>query len=279
MIAMKKNRSFSAYPYYVLMVIFIIVPLLLVLWYGLFKTENGSIVFTTEYIKRFFEPVYIQVFLRSVFLAVVSTAICLIIGYPLVYILAGKTFKHKNMLMFLVIVPMWMNFLLRTYAWLSILEKNGILNQILEFLNLPTQSILYTNYAVILGMVYNYLPFMVLPLYTALSKIDRSLINAAEDLGANKFTVFKRVVFPLSLPGVASGITMTFMPAVTTFVISKLLGGGQTTLIGDLIENQFKVANDWNFGSALSLILIVIILLSMRIASKYEEENEGGGLF
>ncbi len=275
---MKKNRTLSAYPYYIWMVIFIVVPMLLVLWYGLFKTENGSIVFTTEYIKRFFEPVYIQVFVRSIVLALISTAICLIIGYPLAYILAGKTFRHKNMLMFLVIVPMWMNFLLRTYAWLTILEKNGILNKILEFLSLPTQNILYTNYAVILGMVYNYLPFMVLPLYTALSKIDNSLINAAEDLGANKFTVFKRVVFPLSLPGVASGITMTFMPAVTTFVISKLLGGGQTTLIGDLIENQFKVANDWNFGSALSLILMVIILFSMRIATKYEKENEGGGL-
>ncbi|MBO5856793.1 MAG: ABC transporter permease [Clostridia bacterium] len=261
------------------MIIFIVVPLVLVLWYALFKNDNGNIAFTTEYIKRFFEPVYIQVFLRSIFLAVVSTAICLLIGYPLAYILAGKTFKHKNMLMFLVIVPMWMNFLLRTYAWLTILEKNGILNQILEFLNLPTQNILYTNYAVILGMVYNYLPFMVLPLYTALSKIDKNLINAAEDLGANKFTVLKKVVFPLSLPGVISGITMTFMPAVTTFVISKLLGGGQTTLIGDLIENQFKVANDWNFGSALSLILMVIILLSMRVMTKYEEENEGGGLF
>ncbi|MBQ2897522.1 MAG: ABC transporter permease [Clostridia bacterium] len=276
---MKKNKSFCAYPYYVWMITFIVIPLLLVLWYALFKSENDSIVFTTEYIKRFFEPIYIQVFLRSIVLAVISTAICLVIGYPLAYILAGKTFKHKNMLMFLVIVPMWMNFLLRTYAWLTILEKNGILNQILRFLNLPTQNILYTNYAVILGMVYNYLPFMVLPLYTVLSKMDINLINAAEDLGANKLTVFKKVVFPLSLPGVVSGITMTFMPAVTTFVISKLLGGGQTTLIGDLIENQFKVANDWNFGSALSLILMVIILLSMRVMTKYEQENEGGGLF
>ena len=158
-------------------------------------------------------------------------------------------------------------------------RKNGILNQILSFLHLPTQSILYTPYAVVLGMVYNYLPFMVLPIYSVLSKMDHSLVEAAQDLGANRMTVFKKVIFPLSLPGVISGITMTFMPAVTTFVISKLLGGGQSTLIGDLIENQFKVANDWNFGSALSLILMIIILISMGIMNKYEEDSIGGGLF
>lgn len=276
---MNKRTSFIATPYLVWMAIFIIVPMLLIVWYGLFKVENGHIQFTLEYIYRFFEPVYIQVFVRSIVLAIVSTGICLVLGYPLAYILSGSTFKNKNILMFLVIVPMWMNFLLRTYAWLSILEKNGILNQILSFLHLPTQSILYTPYAVVLGMVYNYLPFMVLPIYSVLSKMDHSLVEAAQDLGANRMTVFKKVIFPLSLPGVISGITMTFMPAVTTFVISKLLGGGQSTLIGDLIENQFKVANDWHFGSALSLILMIIILISMGIMNKYEEDSIGGGLF
>lgn len=275
---MKHRASAPAYPYLAWMVLFTIVPLLLVIWYGLFKVENGTVSFTLEYFARFFEPVYMQVFARSFLLAVASTAVCLIIGYPLAYILSGTTFKSKNVLLFLIIVPMWMNFLLRTYAWLTILEKNGVLNQLLRFLHLPDQSILYTPYAVILGMVYNYLPFMIIPIYNVLSKIDHNLVEAAADLGAGKAKVFFKVIFPLSLPGVVSGITMTFMPAVTTFVISKLLGGGQSTLIGDVIENQFKVSNDWNFGSALSLVLMIIILLSMRIMTKYEDENAGGGL-
>lgn len=275
---MKRNASAPAYPYVLWMTIFIVVPLLLVIWYGLFKVENGTIQFTLEYFARFFEPVYIQVFVRSIILAVISTAICLLLGYPLAYILAGSTFKNKSVLLFLAIVPMWMNFLLRTYAWLTILEKNGIFNQLLRFFNLPDQNILYTPYAVILGMVYNYLPFMIIPIYNALEKLDHSLVEAAADLGAGKGRIFRKIIFPLSLPGVISGITMTFMPAVTTFVISKLLGGGQSTLIGDVIENQFKVSNDWNFGSALSLVLMIIILLSMRIMTKYEEENAGGGL-
>jgi spermidine/putrescine transport system permease protein len=172
---------------------------------------------------------------------------------------------------------MWMNFLLRTYAWLTLLEKKGLFNTILVGLGLHPLNLLYNDFAVTLGMVYNFIPFMILPIYSVMSKIDRSLVEAAEDLGANPLAVFWRVTFPLSLPGVISGITMVFMPAVTTFVISRLLGGGQYTLIGNLIEQQFLTVGDWNFGSAISVLLILIILVSMAFTSQYEKEQEGGG--
>ena len=174
---------------------------------------------------------------------------------------------------------MWMNFLLRTYAWMTILEQNGVLNIVLSWLRLPTINILYTEAAVILGMVYNFLPFMVLPIYSVLSKIDPSIVEAAEDLGADGITVFRKIIFPLSLPGVVSGIAMVFMPAVTTFVISRLLGGGQFTLIGNLIEQQFLYVNDWGFGSAISLVMMVLILLSMALMSKFAGEDRGLGLW
>ncbi|MEG2338166.1 MAG: ABC transporter permease, partial [Clostridium sp.] len=185
----------------------------------------------------------------------------------------------RNVLILLLIIPMWMNFLLRTYAWMNILEKSGLLNRFLDFIGLPTVDIMYTSSAVVLGMVYNFLPFMVLPIYTVLTKIDRRLIEAAQDLGANKRTVFRKVTFPLSLPGVISGITMVFMPAVTTFVISRLLGGGQYTLIGNLIEQQFLTTLDWNFGSSISVIMLIVILISMAIMSKYDKDKEGVGLW
>ncbi len=219
-----------------------------------------------------------MVLVRSFILAAFSTGICLLLGYPLAMILASKDFERKNIMLLLLIVPMWMNFLLRTYAWLTLLEKKGIINSLLSSLNLPTINIIYTTKAVVLGMVYNFLPFMVLPIYTVLSKIDKSVIEAAEDLGANSFITFKKVIFPLSLPGVISGITMVFMPAVTTFVISRLLGGGHYKLIGNLIEQQFLSVYDWNFGSAISIIMMIVILISMGILSKYEEVREGGGL-
>lgn len=175
---------------------------------------------------------------------------------------------------------MWMNFLLRTYAWVAILGKNGILNSFLGLFGIEPVTLLYTNFAILLGMVYNFLPFMVLPIYTSLSKMDNDLINAAKDLGANSFQVFTKVIFPLSIPGVVSGITMVFMPAVTTFAISRLLGGGKFMLLGDLIEQQFTVVGDWNFGSAISIFMMIIILISMAIMSRFEDDSdkEGGGL-
>lgn len=273
------KKGWIAYPYVVWLVIFIFVPLLLIVFYSVTKTTDEGIVFTLEYFKRFFEPIYIMVLLRSLYLALISTTICLLLGYPLAMILASKEFRHKRVLLLLVVIPMWMNFLLRTYAWLTLLEKNGVINTFISFIGLPKMELLYNQGAVVLGMVYNFLPFMVLPIYSVLIKIDKSIIEAAEDLGANSRTVFRKVIFPLSLPGVVSGITMVYMPAVTTFVISRLLGGGQFTLIGNLIEQQFLYTGEWGFGSALSLLMMILILFSMAIMSKYEKESEGGGLF
>jgi len=266
-------------PYIVWALIFILIPLVLVLYYSVTVTENGVTVFSLANFRKFLQPVYLKVLLRSVVLALVSTIICLLLGYPVAMILSGRDLSKKNALILLFVIPMWMNFLLRTYAWMTLLDRKGVINSLLDALRLPQLNILYTDAAVILGMVYNFLPFMVLPIFSVLSKIDRSLIEAAEDLGSNSFTVFRRIIFPLSLPGVASGITMVFMPAVTTFIISKLLGGSQYTLIGNLIEDQFMRVYDWNFGSAVSVIMMAIILLSMGFTSGYEKEDTGGALF
>lgn len=274
---MKKN--WLSYPYIVWMLIFIFIPLLLVLYYSLTVRTGGELAFSFEHFRRFFEPIYLRVLFRSVYLALISTILCLLLGYPMAMILAGNSFKRKNVMVFLFVVPMWMNFLLRTYAWMTLLERRGLINTFLSHLGLPSLNLLYTQEAVVLGMVYNFLPFMVLPLYSVLSKIDRQFIEAAADLGANQVTIFRRVIFPLSLPGVFSGITMVFMPAVTTFVISRLLGGGQFTLIGNLIEQQFLFVGDWHFGSAISMLMMVVILMSMGVLSRYDKEHEGGGLW
>jgi len=276
------------------MLIFIVAPLLIVLWYSLTETgADGRTVFTLYHFARFFAPstegqpfferLYIAILMRSIRLALISTAFCFVIGYPVAYILA-KFYSHKSFLLFLFLVPMWMNFLLRTYAWLTILERNGVLNAVLTFVGLPTLDILFTDYAVVLGMVYNFLPFMVLPVYTVLRDMDNSYIEAAQDLGANKFQVFMRVVFPLSIPGVISGVTMVFMPGVTTFIISNLLGGGQFILVGNLIEQQFLRVGGWggqHFGSAISVILIVLILFMMglfKLIDRQPSEPKKGAL-
>lgn len=274
---MKKN--WSAYPYLVWAIIFIVFPLLLVFVYSIILTTNNGFAFTLQHFKRVFEPMYLIVLQRSIVLALISTLICLLLGYPMAMILAGKHLSRRNFLVVLIVVPMWMNFLSRTYAWMTLLENNGLINTFLKFLGLPPLAILYTDKAVVLGMVYNFLPFMILPIYSVLSKNNAALVEAAEDLGAPPFTTFRRIIFPLSLPGVMSGITMVFMPAVTTFVISRLLGGGHYTLIGNLIEQQFLSTQDWGFASALSIFLMLLILLSMGIMSRYEKENEGGGLW
>jgi len=273
------KRQWLASPYIVWMIMFIVVPMLLVLFYSVTEQTADGYRFTFDHFRRFVDPIYINVLFRSVALALISTVICLLLGYPMAAILASKEYSRKKILYMLIVLPMWMNILLRTYAWMTLLERNGIINTILSFLRLPPLDILYTNKAVVLGMVYNFLPFMILPIYSVLSKIDESVIEAAQDLGGNSFTVFRRVIFPLSLPGVMSGITMVFMPAVTTFVISRLLGGGRFTLIGNLIEQQFLSSGDWGFGSALSVIMMLLILASMGIMSKYEQEGGGGALW
>lgn len=273
------SKKLVSYPYLVWMVIFIVVPLFLVLFYSVMVPTEEGFQFSLEFLKKSTEPLYLLVIWRSIQLAFISTFICLILGYPMAMILANSDLSKRNLLVLLFVIPMWMNFLLRTYAWMTLLERRGLINNFLASLQLPPLNILYTDQAVILGMVYNFLPFMVLPIYSVLDKIDKGLIEAAEDLGANSFTVFKRVILPLSLPGVLSGIIMVFMPAVTTFVISRLLGGGQYTLIGNLIEQQFLVTGDWNFGAALSVLMMILILISMGIMSKYDKEQEGAKLW
>lgn len=274
-----RRKNYAAYPYLVWSIIFIVVPLFIILFFSFTKQVDGSYVVTLDNYSKLFSPLYLKVFFRSLLLAIISTILCLIIGYPAAYLLANISPKLRNFLVLLFILPMWMNFLLRTYAWMAILGKNGFINNFLETIGLPSITLLYTNFAVQLGMIYNFLPFMVLPIYTVLIKIDEDLINAAADLGANKSTIFRKVIIPLSVPGIMSGITMVFMPAVSTFVISRLLGGGQYMLLGNLIEQQFTSIGDWNFGSAMSIFMMLLILISMAIMSRFGEENEkeGGG--
>ena len=276
----KQSESRLATPYAIWSVLFIVIPLILIVFFSFTKQVDGRYMFTLDNFDKFFNVMYFKVVRRSLVLAFISTVLCLIVGYPTAYIISKAKPSKRATLLLLCIVPMWMNFLLRTYAWSAILGKNGFINTLLGMVGLGPINILYTDAAVLLGMVYNFLPFMILPIHTILSKMDQDLINAAKDLGANNFQVFTKVIFPLSLPGVISGITMVFMPAVSTFVISKLLGGGQFYLIGNLIEQEFMSVGDWHFGSAISIFMMIIILISMAIMNKYSSgtDKEGGGL-
>ena len=282
MAAMKSagsRRERMAAPFLIWAFVFIIVPIILIVYYSLTVESGGVTAFSWANYTRAFEPTYLMVMWRSILLALISTAVCVLAGYPIAYIMASKEYTAKGFLLFLFLVPMWMNFLLRTYAWIAILENNGIINTALKALGLPAFKLLYMDQAVVLGMVYNFLPFMILPIYTVLKKLDQNLIEAAQDLGADNRKVFLRLVLPLSMPGVISGVTMVFMPAVTTFIISSLLGGGQYMLIGNLIEQQFLRVGDWSFGSAISVILMVIILITMAVFSRVDTGDEGGTLF
>ena len=272
-----KNLSFAAYPYVVWSAIFIVIPLLLIVFFSFTSKVDGRFVFSFENFQRLFEPIYFTVFIRSILLAVLSTVLCLILGYPIAYIISKLPIKRRNMLILLFILPMWMNFLLRTYAWMAILGRDGLINTLLGYIGIGPIKMLYTDGAILLGMVYNFLPFMVIPIYTVLIKIDKNLVNAAYDLGANKAQAFRKVILPLSIPGIISGITMVFMPAVSNFVIPNLLGGGKYMLVGNLIEQQFTTIGNWNFGSALSIFMMILILISMAFMSKYEKNGKEGG--
>ncbi|MFO7611667.1 MAG: ABC transporter permease [Clostridia bacterium] len=274
---MRRRMKLLAYPYSAWMTIFIIFPLLLVLIYSLTAGDIhdfSSLQFSLQSYKRVAEPIFLKVIGNSFALAIVSTIFCFIIGYPVAMIIARANPRHRGKLLMFIIVPMWMNFLLRTYAWMAILSPNGVLNRFLNAIGLQPLEIMPGQIAVLIGMVYNFLPFMILPIYTVLVKMDRNLLEAAGDLGANKVLTFFRVEFPLSIPGVVSGITMVFMPAVSTFVISGLLGGGKTPLIGDLIEQQFMSDRNWHFGSSLSIILMIMILISMAVMSRMDRNDE-----
>ena len=268
-----KNLSFAAYPYVVWSAIFIVIPLLLIVFFSFTSKVDGRFVFSFENFQRLFEPIYFTVFIRSIWLAVLSTVSCLILGYPIAYIISKLPIKRRNMLILLFILPMWMNFLLRTYAWMAILGRDGLINTLLGYIGIGPIKMLYTDGAILLGMVYNFLPFMVIPIYTVLIKIDKNLVNAAYDLGANKAQAFRKIILPLSI----SGITMVFMPAVSNFVIPSLLGGGKYMLVGNLIEQQFTTIGNWNFGSALSIFMMILILISMAFMSKYEKNGKEGG--
>jgi spermidine/putrescine transport system permease protein len=267
------KRWFSL-PYLVWMVIFITVPLLLILFYAVTERTDQGLVFTANHFKQIFDPLYLKVFLRSFRIAFIATLICLALGYPVALFLASKDFPNSSTYLLLFVIPMWMNFLLRTYAWLTLLENNGIINQALELLGISKVQFLYNEGAVILGTVYNFLPFMVLPVYSVIVKIDESVIRAAQDLGANNIQVLLKVIVPLSLPGVISGITMVFMPSVSTFVISRLLGGGQFPLIGNIIEQQFLLTSNWGFGSALSFVLLVLVIISMFFTNMNNKDGK-----
>ena len=272
------ENKWTARPYILWMMIFVLIPLFLILYFSFtVKTPEGTILSFQNY-KRFFDPLYIDVLWRSIQLAFISTVICFVFAYPLAMILAGKEMSNKSIILLLVILPMWMNSLLRTYAWMTLLENNGIINMFLNSIGIPKLQLIYTDQAVVFGMVYNFFPFMVLPIYNVLIRIDQSIIEAAQDLGANSRKVFMKITLPLSMPGVVSGVVMVFMPSLTTFVISSLLGGGQYTLIGNMIEQQFRTVNDWGFGSALSVVLMLIILVSIGIMSKYDSVEQGGGI-
>ena len=270
----KKKRSLlgalPAVPYVVWMVLFIAIPLGMVAFFALTDPQGQ---FTLENIARGGE--HMSVLLRSIKLATIATILCIIIAYPLAYILSRKQGFQKQTLFVMVMLPMWMNFLLRTMAWQLILSNNGVLNTLLGFLHLPKVHIIYTFQAVLIGMVYDFLPFMILPIYNSLSSIGNDVVEAGKDLGAGYFTILRKIIFPLSLPGVISGITMVFVPSMTSFVISNILGGSNTLLIGNIIEQEFTYNFNWNLGSGLSFVLLVFTLISMGLMSVFDK-SEGG---
>jgi ABC-type spermidine/putrescine transport system, permease component I len=263
---MTKRSKVAAFPYIIWIVLFTIIPLTLVF---VFAFTDKSLHFTWDNLTN--ASKYMPVLIKSIYLAVLATVICLVIAYPLAYIMSRKNGNSQRMMVMLVMLPMWMNFLLRTYAWMTILENNGLINTFLQSIGLSKIQMINTQGAVVLGMVYNYLPFMILPLYSIMTKIDNRIIEAAQDLGAGSLHVLRRIIFPLSFPGITTGITMTFVPAVSTFVISGMLGGSNNFLIGDLIEQQF-LGNEYNlnYGAATSLLLMIVVLISMGIFNQFD---------
>ena len=263
-------QELASAPYLIWMAVFVIVPLIMVAYFAFFGDGEG---FTLEHIKDAAQ--YGGIFARSIWLAAVATVICLIISYPLAFILSRMETKSQSTMLMIVMLPMWMNFILRTYAWMTILGNEGVLNYLFGLVGLGPFRMLNTQGAIVLGMVYNYLPYMILPLYSVMEKIDNSVLEAAQDLGCGRTQALIRVVVPLSLPGIMSGITMVFVPAISTFIISRMLGGGSNLLIGDLIEMQF-LGNSYNpnLGAAISLILMVIVLIIMTVMRQFDSSDD-----
>ena len=268
-----------AWPYIVWAVMMLVLPMALIALYSVMNQGNSiiSFSFTLEHSAKFFtDPDFLLILWRSILIAVKTTVLCLLLGYPIAYYIARSTEKVQNILILCITLPMWINMLVRTYAWIGLLSNGGIFQKILGFFGLGNVELLYTEGAVLLGMVYNFLPFMILQIQTSLSKMDYSLIEASADLGASPAQTFRRITLPLSMPGVINGITLVFLPAVSSFFIPKLLGGGQYFLIGNMIENQFITVGEWNFGSAVSMIMAIIMMLLMMAVRKVEQHNQGG---
>lgn len=262
-------------PYMVWSFVIIIVPLLLIMMYSVTTGGNSlvNIQFTLDNFAKIAEPIYLTVFIRSFKIGLITVILCFLLGYPLAYFIAQFPEKVQTILILFVTIPTWINMLLRTYAWMSLLSDNGIINSLLTALGFEPVTMMYTDFAVIVGLVCDLLPFMVIPIHTSLSKMDKSLIEASYDLGANRIQTFVKVIFKMSIPGVLNGVIMTFLLSISSFVIPKLLGGGQYVLIGNLIENQFISVGDWNFGSAISILLAIVILLAIRVMKKIDPDE------
>ena len=265
-------------PYVFWSFLLIVVPLLLIVLYSVTAGDNSvlTIHFTLDNFKKISDPVYLNVFIKSLKMGLITTGICVVFAYPMAYIISKFDESSQNILILLVTIPMWINTLLRTYAWISLLSDNGIVNSLLKVLGINPVTMMYTDFSVVMGLVCDLLPFMVIPIHTSLAKMDYSLVEAANDLGANRFQTFTKVIFKLSIPGVISVVTMVFLLSISSFVIPSLLGGRQYVLIGNLIENQFISVGDWNFGSAISIILAIIILGLIRLMKKIDSEEAGG---
>ena len=276
---MKQFRN-MVYPYVAWIAVMIVAPMLMIVLYAFTTAGNDvtTIRFTLDNFARFFsDQVFLDVLWRSLFIAVITTIICVLVGYPIAYAIAQRSEKSNMFWVLVITMPTWINMMVRTYAWVGILQDGGLINSLLGLFGIGPFKMMYTTFAVVLGMVYNFIPFMILQIQTSLSKMDKSYLEAAADLGANKVQSFLRVTLPLSLPGVLSGITLVFLPAVSSFFIPKLLGGGQYVLIGNVIETQFLTSGDWNFGSAISLIMAVIIMISMYITRKVDTDPAARG--
>ena len=274
-----KKFSQLAIPYIVWAVIMLVLPVALIAFYSV--TEQGNSIFTfsftlEHYVTFFTDPDFLKILWRSLWIAIKTTVICLLLGYPTAYFISRCKERLQSNLILCITIPMWINMLVRTYAWIGLLTEGGLIQRIVALLGMGGKELLYTEGAVLLGMVYNFLPFMILQINTSLCKMDGALLEAGSDLGANPVQTFARVTLPLSLPGVVNGITLVFLPAVSSFFIPKLLGGGQYFLIGNLIENQFITVGEWNFGSAISMVMAFIMMFLMAVVRKLETRNQGG---
>ena len=274
-----KKFSQLAIPYIAWAALMLILPMCLIALYSVTEHGNSIISFSLtleHYVKFFTDPDFLLILWRSMVIAIKTTIICLLLGYPIAYFISRSSEQMQNLLVLIITIPTWINMLVRTYAWIGLLSDGGIFQRILGIFGLGEVQLLHTEGAVLLGMVYNFLPFMILQINTSLCKMDHSLLEAAADLGANPVNTFTKVTLPLSLPGVINGITLVFLPAVSSFFIPKLLGGGQYFLSGNMIENQFITVGEWNFGSAISMIMAAIMMLMMMLVRKVEIRNQGG---